>query len=562
MLLWTTRARTNVRSLRISNAMLDAAISSTRYFIEERIARGGMGDVYRARMRGLAGVEKVVALKVLREDRTGTAENTQLFAKEMRATIELSHANIVQAFDVAQVDDRLFLVLEYIDGASLATILERLALENRKLDVGCALAIAIDMLKGLEHAHRPRGDRKNALIHCDISPHNVLVSREGQVKLADFGIAVSGEAQSEIVRGKIAYMAPEQLRGLALDERTDVYGVGGTLYEMLVGTSPVRAATAMEALASVITRTISAPRTVRADVPDVLSEIVMRALDPEPYQRFETASAMLEALEGCSRQLGLYASAAKIAALVDVPSHAAQAIPGFDALLGAELEWMGGTENVPRFATKDISATRPNHVAKATDVDHRRNAGRSEMARRRSTSVGLVAMSVGVGALAVGAFSLGVFGGGVNETVPPPTNAANLVAKQVAPSREPDTAQGRPLQVEVDAQIEPVASVPRRKVTSTKGAPPIPESKRSPSTVAAPAPAASGFLSVNSLPWSEVYLDGHLLRATPIVRLQVEAGSHRVELRRPDGQRELRTVDIRPGGVSTIGHAFPPATSP
>jgi len=300
--------------------------AEARFRVLSRIAVGGMGEVFRATRVTADGFEKPVALKVVRPELAAHPGFAARFLDEARVAIALSHGNVVQSFDVGRLEDRWFLAMELVDGIDLASLLALRASAGSagpgpRLPLPAVLLVALEALKGLDHAHRKRGPdgRLLGLVHRDVSPGNLLLSREGEVKLADFGIAVAtletelGAARSAI-EGKVPYMAPEQLQGGPVDPRCDLYGLGAVLHELLTGAPPVAfGATAAEALAQVRRGPRREPP---PDLPEGLWTLVRRALAPEPQDRYPSAAAMRQAVEAQAVAIRCLPSATDLAELV------------------------------------------------------------------------------------------------------------------------------------------------------------------------------------------------------------------------------------------------------
>jgi hypothetical protein len=346
-------------------------LGASRYRVIGLLAQGGMGEVYTAAMQ-TAGMEKRVALKLVRRALDGNEEAARLFVEEARVAIGLSHANVVQSFDVGRLslpggsgpglqDDRWFLAMEHVDGADLATLV-RIGRERGGIPIAVAITIAVEALKGLDYAHRQRGPDGGllGLVHRDVSPGNVLVSREGEVKIADFGIATLASPVHRVpggaapaasggdgrVRGKIPYMAPEQLSGAHVDRRADVYAMGAVVYEMLSG----RRAFAAEGTGAIDDVLAGRFPPLTGTDPEVAA-IAHRAMAKDAAARWPSAEAMREALEAVAAARGWRLSTSDVGRLVRAwLGEGATARPpapkggGFDALLGAELDRVGGDE--------------------------------------------------------------------------------------------------------------------------------------------------------------------------------------------------------------------------
>src|SRR6187549_296207 len=212
-----------------------------RYLLLQRLSRGGMGEIFMAK-HGLAGFEKLAVIKKVLPHLSEDSQFISRFVDEAQVAIKLAHVNIAQVFEVGRVGDQYFLALEYVDGRDLRRTLTLLAQEKRRIPVDLALLIGRELANGLAYAHRRTAADGSSLglVHCDISPPNVLVSFEGETKVIDFGIAKSAirgtATDPKMGFGKFGYMAPEQLiRGGVVDHRTDIYAAGVVLFELLAG---------------------------------------------------------------------------------------------------------------------------------------------------------------------------------------------------------------------------------------------------------------------------------------------------------------------------------------
>lgn len=269
-----------------------------RYELIRELGRGGMAEVFLARRRGPGGVEKRLALKRIRRDSVSDPRLLRMFVHEARLSMTLAHKNIVPMFDFGRVGDELFLVMEYVEGADLAAALAGATERAHPLESLLAAFIANEACQALDYAHRAR-DEEGALreiVHRDVTPRNVLLTYTGEVKLVDFGVATN---ETDLggggkVRGTPPYMAPEQARGDLVDARSDVFGLGLVLWEMLAGTRAYDASGKEPLLAQARAgRVPPLPDTV----PDGLRTIVETATALEPNDRYESARAMQLALD-------------------------------------------------------------------------------------------------------------------------------------------------------------------------------------------------------------------------------------------------------------------------
>lgn len=284
-----------------------------RYTLLEKIGQGGMAEVFRAKSYGVEGFEKVLVIKRILPKLAREPKFVEMFVREAKLSVRLSHANVVQVFDLGRVADALFIAMEYVHGLDLATLLSwgrrRGGVGNesqRGLPISVAAYVAAEVAKGLDHAHRRRDEqlRPLGIVHRDVSPQNVLLSYEGEVKVTDFGIAKARDtlgaedddaprADGRIsIKGKYAYLSPEQVNGGATDARCDIYALGVVLYEMVAGTNPFAAPTMFETLRRV--RAAEAPplELARPDVPKEFAAIVRRAMTLDPEQRYADAARL------------------------------------------------------------------------------------------------------------------------------------------------------------------------------------------------------------------------------------------------------------------------------
>lgn len=260
-----------------------------RYEILELIGVGGMARVYKARCHRL---NRLVAVKILRDDLVQDAELRRRFHDESQAVAMLSHPNIVAVYDVSRSSDFEYIVMELIDGITLKQYMQK---KGNKLNWREALHFITQIVKALGHAH------SRGIIHRDIKPHNIMVLRDGSVKVADFGIArVASGGHSTLTQealGSVHYISPEQARGSHIDARSDLYSAGVVLYEMITGRLPFEGDTPVSVAIQHINSIPLSPREIDPSIPEALEAITMRAMAPNPDNRYPSADAMLADLE-------------------------------------------------------------------------------------------------------------------------------------------------------------------------------------------------------------------------------------------------------------------------
>ena len=274
---------------------LSAGSRLGNYHIVRKIGGGGMAQIYLAKTQGLAGFEKHLALKVINREYADEERFVQMLIDEAKITVGLSHVNIAQVFDLGQVDGIYYIAMEFVDGVDILQLVNGLHASGEKLPIEAVAFVARQMCSGLHYAHTRQDAKGNPLniVHRDISPQNILVSRNGEVKVVDFGIAkaagVSTKTQAGVIKGKVNYMAPEQALGQKADCRTDVFAAGIVMWEMLTSQMVYSGNNVADLVVAVRKADIAAPSSVRPDVPARMDAIVRRALAPRAADRYQNA---------------------------------------------------------------------------------------------------------------------------------------------------------------------------------------------------------------------------------------------------------------------------------
>lgn len=258
-----------------------------RYELLELIGSGGMANVYKAKCHRL---NRLVAIKILKSDLAENAEFRRRFRDESLAVAQLSHANIVSIYDVSSSQGIDYIVMELIDGITLKQYMER----RGRMDWREALHFVTQIMRGLSHAH------SRGIIHRDIKPQNIMVLRDGSVKVADFGIACLADAHQTLAQealGSVHYISPEQAKGERLDARSDIYSAGIVLYEMLTGRLPFEGNSAVSVAIQHLSSVPLGPREINPEIPEALELICMKAMNADLTKRYQSADAMLSDLE-------------------------------------------------------------------------------------------------------------------------------------------------------------------------------------------------------------------------------------------------------------------------
>ncbi len=552
-----------------------------KYFLTEKLAVGGMAEIYLAKLLGPGGFEKQLIIKQIHPELSGQPQFVDLFVHEAKTLVSLTHGNIVPIYELGMVEDRYFIAMEYIDGPTLSALCTATSAAETRIAPAVAAYITAELLKGLDYAHR-KGD---GVIHRDLSPRNVMISREGEVKLVDFGIALPLDRQEAITRkgrpeGSYPYMSPEQVRNETLTPQSDIFSAGVLFWEMLTGRPLFVREDAELTLHAVLEHPIEPPSAVAPDagIPPALDEICLRALARDPSARFATASELLHRL---NRYLYSQETLVGPAVLGRLVARHCPPVARREASAGDEGSAPGdgtpppGGQTVPHsrgkqraqtqsfatnvaFETEVLSRGTPLFPIKAlTDEDVAAIAagssddgpgddpgddgaaaarpdaldpgdGAAVPAARRGWIGGALLLVVGLAAgglyLARGSGSRAQPG----DAAPTPADAIAMaaVADAATPDASPPDA-GAP-----DAAPPPIHhrpdAAPRR---------------------------APGTLKIGANPWGHVYLDGKQIGRTPF-QGDVPAGRHSVRVRFPvqGHQQEKRFhIDVQPGQTVDLG---------
>jgi len=304
-----------------------------RYELVHPIATGGMGSVWAGRLRGTRGFEKPVAIKTVLPHLETDQRVRAMFLDEARLASAIAHRNVAHILDFLECDGALYLVMEWIEGASLKTIHDLLAERGEKIPIGVLLRVMADVCAGLQAAHELR-DASGApcdLVHRDVSPHNVLVGVDGTAKLIDFGVAkarhrAAHETSFGALKGKLHFMAPEQARGDAVDRRADVWSVGAVMFYVLAGHGPFEMGERSDTLRLLLSGTSTLP--LPADVHPAIVRIIEGCLAHRPQDRFQSADELGTAIELAIDEIRIAANSSDVAAFMKECSEANITVDG------------------------------------------------------------------------------------------------------------------------------------------------------------------------------------------------------------------------------------------
>jgi serine/threonine protein kinase len=556
-----------------------------KYKLVKLIASGGMAEVYLAKQAGAAGFEKMVCLKRILPHLARDKQFVDMFLNEARLAARLDHPNIVSIFDLGEANGNYFIAMEFIDGPSLRAVAKRASERGEYLPIPEVCKIISMAAGGLEYAHNlpDLNGQPLGLVHRDISPDNILVHRNGAAKVVDFGIAKaansSGATRTGTLKGKVAYMPPEQLRGEPLDRRTDVFALGVVLYELLAGRRPWEGDSEVALIGRIMTEEPAPLGDTRTDAPQELLDIVARALSKDRDGRYQSCAELQSDLEALLVAMGQTITPARVsdfakayspepASTQTTPAQAEQT----GAMMKALEDEMNGTGT--GIAPSLVKGGRrggedPHTVAVAAPPPEQHRSG----------------VAYGVGAfLAIavlgGAGGYFMFFRGSDNLEPVAIERATVVdikppearptpppepVKQPDPTPVPQAPQASIEQKPADPEPTTlVTKKPReRKIAKVEEAPPVQQQqqvtpvvivKEAPPPPPPPTVAAKGELQLFIRPWAKVEVDGREVGVTPLSDpLMLSAGDHKVRLVNPElGKDIVRTVHITANDKSVV----------
>ncbi|KFE60150.1 serine/threonine-protein kinase [Hyalangium minutum] len=557
-----------------------------RYHLLARIAVGGMAEIWLARQAGLKGFEKFVVIKRILDGLGTDPEFVAMFLDEARIAAQLNHPHIVQIFDLGEEAGAFFIAMEYLPGENLAAIARTGARQSQPLPIPLAVRVIADAAEGLAYAHTKTGPDGKLLgiVHRDVSPQNILVTYDGVVKVVDFGIAKAATRESQTmvgqVKGKTAYMSPEQAKGQSLDARSDIFALGILLFELVTRSRLFQFSDPLEALRVVASDDpIPLAHERNPEVPATLGLIIARALARDPDQRYSTGRQFQYALEEWLRSQPEVPGAAELAAYMH---------ERFGARIQERAKMLEAARNGEVSSTgirRAVSSNTGDSMPGRAQVDEETTL---EQSLRKRSRLSMTAAAVG-GLLLLG--GMGAFfalrSGGSVEPVPPPVAtppvapappiltietdppgalikvdgqevghspltldtlsvgehsvAASLEGRLPAERQVKLANPGERAMVLLALAVEP-APTPNPPPTSTETASPSASQSR-------PAKkAAMGKLTLDTTPWTRVFLRKQRLGDTPLIDVQLPAGKYQLKL--VNEEKNISTVievEIRAG---------------
>jgi len=548
---------------RVTANELPALMQFGRFDILGRIAFGGMAEIFLGREMTALNASRYLAIKRILPHVADDPAFVEMFLDEARLAMQLNHPNICHIYEFGELDGSYFIAMEWIQGAALGKIIRRA--RPAGLPFEFSARVIAQIAEALHYAHRARDTRGEPLgiVHRDVSPQNIMVSYEGQVKLLDFGIAKAQshttKTQAGVVKGKFSYMSPQQCVGAPVDARADVFALGICLYEILTGEGLYQRPSEYETMRAVIEEPVPSARATKNSIPEELDAIVQKALQKEPADRFQSAAQMQGALEDWLQKAGRAMTATRIAdqmqqlfedqilrgpAVESTPfGHSFQRrVPGGGSepksgarqpqeAPAAPIEIPEATQPAPVIAPASgiapASETVPPESPPATP--------QSSASRWLPTALGGAALLLACGA-ALFTFMSRERGG-------PETTGAIVSTSLSVPSVEVVSPSVPVEAVSPSVPVEAVSpSVPVEGVS-----PSVPVGARAQRPAAAPAT-----LSINTRPWSRVWMGNRLLGTTPIGEVTVPSGNVRLRIVDRDGRSFARSARVAAGANENL----------
>jgi eukaryotic-like serine/threonine-protein kinase len=532
-------------------------VVSERYTLLGRLAFGGMAEVWLARQVGPQGFQRLVVVKRVLESKSRDPECLALFAQEARLGAEIHHHNVVQTIDFGEDQGVPFIVLEYVFGETLAHTAKQMKTHNVQMSEAVAARIVADAALGLSAIHQRQtldGEPLD-IVHGDVAPQNIVITYDGTVKVIDFGIAKSTQqAQttgSNLVRGRIGYISPEQLANLPVDQRSDVFSLGVLLWETVAQVPIYKSKKTEEIVRDLLSSSAPLPliHSIRPDVSAALSRIISKALEKRPSMRYASSKDFHGVLESFLRESAHTASAASLQTLMNALFQERRGErTRVLRRLTTEMATPVFSQSVLRAVRATDTAVPIEPEASATEIDVELTDGTAEQPvpsvtpGRSSTFRKAVALALLV-AVGVLAYTLRMrfdekSAAFAEATVVVPAGISTPID---VPSSPPAVAQDTVAnQAHRSEQTEPQATAP-------KADQPAPTKKKLPA-----ARAKTGKLRFDTTPWTQVFLKGKKLGDTPLLDIDVPAGP--LELLLVNEESNIRTVvsiEVAPGQTTT-----------
>ncbi|MBI3541471.1 MAG: serine/threonine protein kinase [Deltaproteobacteria bacterium] len=517
-----------------------------RYRLLRQLATGGMAEIYLAKLLGAEGFEKDIAIKKILPQWSSDRNFIEMLIDEAKIAVQLNHPNVIQVYEFAREDRAYYIAMEYVHGVDLRRVMQKAASLKKRVPIDIALTIMAEVLEGLAYSHSKKDSQGNPLqiVHRDISPQNILVSYEGSVKITDFGIAKAASKNHDtsvgVLKGKFAYMSPEQANQLELDHRSDLFSAAVVLYELLAGERLFFHHSDLETLDRVRRGDVQFSPKAEKILPQRVRDVLFKALAKNPDERYPDATSFREEIAKILRRSKKGLQRERVACFVS-------------ELFSSEIE----NETLEKTKIATDSGT-------ALLVDHTESIAVKEVLVQREGlgplqgTVMLSPAALGkkawrydtrkVAVIATGLYVL-IYSGSFFMKRMKESSLPKAMIKTTESSVKPQQEGQRP---ESPRLLPPELPPPIQENQAVSANAPLPEAptlKGSDQETKKGLTEANGFLSVQAIPWGYVTIDGGAQRReTPLRRLALKSGSHKVEIRyEPEGIVVSSNIELANG---------------
>ncbi len=548
------------------------------YTLLRKLATGGMGEIWLAERKGISGFSKRVVIKTILECFADEPSLVDMFLQEGRIAAGLNHPNIAQTYDLGQVGRTYYMAMEYVNGRDLRNILLANVKKKQLVPLNLVLRIAAETCEGLYHAHTwhtPDGQHAG-IIHRDISPQNILVTFEGKVKIIDFGIAKAAQSASRtrsgVLKGKYAYMSPEQVRGKQLDPRSDLFSLGVVLYEMLTARRLFKRDSELSTLDAVLESEVPSPKRFDVTVPKEVEDVLFKALARNPEDRFQDARQMQLALEEVMISCKLPASSAHLAAYMDEIFHdSLQYEQELEQMTNSNL--MSMMERLPSASGPGPKMERTKPFAPGMSIEEPEISEKRELTRNLLPSVSSGQIHRGgkttwhwavIGLLAM---ILGVASWLLVKTLANPNTRVEIVdagkttkeAEGLSIKTRQD-AKVQQTQAHVDSSMDAGTKLPKTDEKKTEGDLALglnlsdkPDDNKAHGKTKRP---SYGWVSISTAPSATIYKGGKILGVGSVKKLKLRPGRHKLLAKLPNGAQKVFHVKVVAGKTASTSVKF------
>lgn len=511
-----------------------------QYILLEKVGSGGMAELFKAKKIGIEGFERVLAIKRILPHLSSDEEFIDMFIAEAKLVARLNHKNITQVYDFGKIGQNYFIAMEYIRGKDLRGILKRCKGENIRLPVALAVFIAKEVASALSYAHRQKDSMGGNLniIHRDVSPQNILISYDGDVKVVDFGIAKAGahsKTTTGVLKGKLSYMSPEQAWGKPIDHRSDIFSLGVVLYEMLTGERLFKGDSEINTLERVReARVEPLPSSINTDLPSEIEAKMLKALAKDVTGRYQNASDM----EADTGNILFKLLSGDPALSLKQFMHDL-----FKAEIEAEHKSEMEEETISIPLGQETVAVSPKAEVKKT----------TPALKKRKGSPYAIAASLSVVVLIIAAFIFWPIIPPNPPLVTPPAPVQPVVEpKNSAEEQKIGSTEVKSSELS-DSQAKSTAVVSNKNTLQIPG----PQADKQQNKIQkASEEENEGELTINAMPWANVYIDGKPYGTTPKTIENIKAGMHKIRLENPNFPAWETKVNISKNKTAKVSYKF------